>query len=628
MLSSPGPQSGSSVPLMAPPPPGASVAPVGQTLWSSLEAAESVAQAAPTWLTLLCEQTPLSVGGVLVHGEPDVGPFVPVANWPAGQGPSELLAEVANDAFEARAPAVLQAQGHSALALPWLMDGKVLGLVALELTTSTPPSAVLDAMRWALGRLDALVLQESSQVRQTALERMTTALNLLAATLAESSFSAAAHALATDLALTLHCDRVSVGFVSKGSSDVVAMSHSAQFGERMNLVRAIAQAMDEALDQRCAIVFPVEGKEVLVVRDHAALARQHGCGAILSLPFVIDGAEVEGLPAVRGAFMFERAGQQPFTADDVALCQGAVALASRVLQAKRQAERPWWTRVRDKLQHEYAQLLGPRHLGRKLTALSLLSATLFFSVATGSYEVHGNATLEGAVRRVVVAPYDGYIEAAPRRAGDQVKAGEVLAAMDPRDLSLEQLRVAGQVQQYARQAQGALAEHERAQGGISQAQAQQAQAQLDLLADQIQRAAIVAPFDGLVVSGDLSQQLGNAVKRGQVLFEVSPLNAYRVTLEVDESEIDAVRMGQKGRLLLVALPGQAWPVTVTRITPVTVSHEGRSFFRIEASLDQAGAALRPGMEGVAKIDTGSRHLIWIWTHRFVDWLRVWAWTWL
>jgi hypothetical protein len=35
--------------------------------------------------------------------------------------------------------------------------------------------------------------------------------------------------------------------------------------------------------------------------------------------------------------------------------------------------------------------------------------------------------------------------------------------------------------------------------------------------------------------------------------------------------------------------------------------------------------LRPGMEGVAKIDIGRRRLIWIWTHSLFDWLRVWTW---
>lgn len=608
--------------------------------WARLAEAASLADAAPVWLDLLCTGLPRACGGVLVAGEPDVGPFTPLALWPAGGAPSALLAQASQGALEARAPSMVEDGGRCAVALPFVVAGRLHGLAAVEMAASSGAAQALEALRWACGHLETCVRAEAARAQDAALARVTTALNLLAGTLAEQNFAAAAHALATDLALQLNCDRVSIGFVRKGSAMVEAVSHSAQFGERMNLIRAIGLAMDEALDQNSSIVFPPGVPDapaaVLVTRDHAALARQHGCGAILSVPFVIaagsDAADAaaDGHEPVRGAFCFERAAHQPFDAGTVELCQGAVALAARVLATQRRSERNWAERLSEHLRAHYVQMLGPRHFGRKLTALLVVSAAIFFMMTQGRYDVSANATLEGAVRRVVVAPYDGYIEAAPHRAGDRVKAGDVLAAMDQRDLQLEQMRAAGMVEQYTKQAQGAMAEHDRAQGAISEAQAQQAQAQLDLLADQLQRAEIKAPFDGIVVSGDLSQQLGGAVKRGQVLFEVSPLNAYRVTLEVDESEIDAVQFGQRGRLVLVALPGREWPLTVTRITPVTVAHEGRSFFRVEASLAQglAGTELRPGMEGVGKIEVGRRHLFWIWTHRFFDWLRVWAWSWL
>jgi hypothetical protein len=34
------------------------------------------------------------------------------------------------------------------------------------------------------------------------------------------------------------------------------------------------------------------------------------------------------------------------------------------------------------------------------------------------------------------------------------------------------------------------------------------------------------------------------------------------------------------------------------------------------------------MEGVAKVVAGRRHLVWIWTHAFFDWLRLLLWAWL
>jgi multidrug efflux pump subunit AcrA (membrane-fusion protein) len=101
-----------------------------------------------------------------------------------------------------------------------------------------------------------------------------------------------------------------------------------------------------------------------------------------------------------------------------------------------------------------------------------------------------------------------------------------------------------------------------------------------------------------------------------------------VILEIDERDIAHVREGEEGTLTLTGLPAQPVALHVTKITPVANSADGRNFFRVEAALDGAGSQLRPGMEGVAKLDAGRRHLIWIWTHPLIDWARLMLWKWL
>ena len=54
---------------------------------------------------------------------------------------------------------------------------------------------------------------------------------------------------------------------------------------------------------------------------------------------------------------------------------------------------------------------------------------------------------------------------------------------------------------------------------------------------------------------------------------------------------------------------------------------GSNHYRVEARLDEPMDALRPGMVGIAKVDVGRRRLLWIWTHRMFDWLRLGAWSW-
>jgi RND family efflux transporter MFP subunit len=257
--------------------------------------------------------------------------------------------------------------------------------------------------------------------------------------------------------------------------------------------------------------------------------------------------------------------------------------------------------------------------------VSTLVMLVLFLFVQGEFRVSGDAALEGSVRRVMTAPFDGYVIASLARAGDRVRQDAPIAALDDRDLRLERVRSASQQAQYARQLQESTAKHERGQMQILQAQMAQAEAQVQLLDEQLRRARITAPFDGLIVSGDLSQSVGSAVRKGDTLFEVTPLSGYRVVVQVDETEISSVKAGQKGTLLLAAITSESFPITVTAVTPVAKAQEGRNAFRVEAALEGPVDRLRPGMEGVAKIETGSRNLIWIWTHRFTNWLRLKVW---
>jgi RND family efflux transporter MFP subunit len=270
-------------------------------------------------------------------------------------------------------------------------------------------------------------------------------------------------------------------------------------------------------------------------------------------------------------------------------------------------------------------LTGLGHPGLKLAAAVVLLAVLFFSLATGDYRVTADTKVEGEIQRVVAAPLDGYVMEAPVRAGDVVRSGGLMAKMDDRELQLQRAKWLSQREQYSRQHRDALSRSDRAEASVLAAQIDQAQAELALVDEQLARSRVTAPFDGVVVSGDLSQSLGAPVARGDVLFEVAPLDAYRVILEVDEADMKHLRTGQKGKLVLTGESSAVLPFSVSKITPVSESHEGRNYFRVESKLDGTPPFLRPGMKGIGKIDIGERKLLWIWTHKLTDWLRLWFW---
>ena len=98
----------------------------------------------------------------------------------------------------------------------------------------------------------------------------------------------------------------------------------------------------------------------------------------------------------------------------------------------------------------------------------------------------------------------------------------------------------GTIAEALRKHRQALAGADRASMAVLAAQIAQTEAQIALVEDRLARATVMAPFAGIVVSGDLTQLLGAPVEQGRQLFQIAPLDSYRVILEVDERDIDAV----------------------------------------------------------------------------------------
>ena len=111
-----------------------------------------------------------------------------------------------------------------------------------------------------------------------------------------------------------------------------------------------------------------------------------------------------------------------------------------------------------------------------------------------------------------------------------------------------------------------------------------------------------------------------------MLFEVAPLDAWRVVLQVDERDVLQVRPGAAGELVLSGLPGERHRIKVAKVAPVALAEEGRNAFRVEAEVQGASPLIQPGMEGVGKVEAGERSLAWIAFHRIFDWMRYTLWS--
>jgi hypothetical protein len=606
-----------------------------QDLWEELVSARRPEAFAAPYLTLQCQR----VGGVrnalLVLGPPERGPFEVAAVWPSGAAPPVSLLEGAERALQGRRPLVAGAREGaegggtlrggelSLVAAPLEIGGRVHGAVVLQVE-ARPEAALrelVEELRWGAGWLEATLRRADGRIGHSRRGRLELAPSLLASLLDHDDFGSAARTFVTELATELDCERVSLGFLRRGRVRLAASSHAAHAGDRTNLVRAIEAAMEEALDRRGTLCHPSLDREPAASHAHAELAKQHGAVSLCTAPIAFVGRAC-------GAFTLERSAERPFDAQTAEMLEVVASLVGPVLEVMRLEDRPIGAKLLDAAREHARRLCGPRYVARKLGAVAGVAAVLFFAIARGSYRISADSVLEPAVLRAAVAPFDGYIGSASARAGDMVRAGDPLASLDTRDLRLERVRWQSQVEQLEKQRRQALATREASQVEILAASLAEARAELARIDDRLARADLVAPFDAIVISGDLSQRLGAPVEKGGVLFEVAPLDAYRMILKVEETDVAELRVGQTGRVVFAALPDESVPFRVEKLTPVAVAEEGRNYFRVEASLERAEPRLRPAIEGVAKVEVDRRRLIWIWSHDAIDWLRVALWRWL
>ncbi len=87
-------------------------------------------------------------------------------------------------------------------------------------------------------------------------------------------------------------------------------------------------------------------------------------------------------------------------------------------------------------------------------------------------------------------------------------------------------------------------------------------------------------------------------------------------------------MGQSGSLTLTSLPRERWRFVIEQVSPVFEEVDGQVRYRTEARLEGGTRVLRPGMEGIGKIEIGHRSFGWILLHGMLDWVRLQLWLWL
>jgi HlyD family secretion protein len=245
--------------------------------------------------------------------------------------------------------------------------------------------------------------------------------------------------------------------------------------------------------------------------------------------------------------------------------------------------------------------------------------------------------------------------------GDVVKEGQFLLQVDPRSMQIQAdsqaqgLEMARSQLEETRRAlensQAALAQakstfkrqddlfksnliskadHETAQNNLAMAQAsvnqtqqslttqetriKQAGAMIDNAQYNLSLMRITSPINGVVTkrSVEMGQMVTGSEFSPSVLVTVADMSVIRAEIEVDETDIPNVKIGQPAKVTIDALPDQTFTGSVVELGNSPIQAAGASAttratdFKVKIRLDKAISGVRPGFTCSATITTATR----------------------
>lgn len=209
----------------------------------------------------------------------------------------------------------------------------------------------------------------------------------------------------------------------------------------------------------------------------------------------------------------------------------------------------------------------------------------------------GTATLQPVSEAQVVSKTSGVLLELMVEEGDIVRAGQVLARLDPDRKGLSLAQAESQLRkiqsEYARSQElftrqlVSADQHERLRSEL-----EVQRSAVDIARLELSYTRIVAPIDGVIA--ERMVRTGNLIQPNEALFRIVDHRLLEAVINVPERQMATMREGLPVSMQVDAVPGQRFEGRVARVSPVVDSGSGT--FRVTAEFSSDGT-LRPGMFG-------------------------------
>ncbi|MBK5256043.1 MAG: efflux RND transporter periplasmic adaptor subunit [Vicinamibacteria bacterium] len=240
-----------------------------------------------------------------------------------------------------------------------------------------------------------------------------------------------------------------------------------------------------------------------------------------------------------------------------------------------------------------------------------------------------SALIPGQITRLAVKEGDSVqkgqlllqIDATNARAGARSMEASVLALVRELDSARTNLEQARDDFERAEESHKASiiseAEFRRARSAMAradsamraaQARVDQSQAQLEGATDNLAKTTVLAPMSGTVTARNVEEGevvvIGVLNQPGTVLLTISDMSVVETEMEVDETSIPSVRLGQEARLRIDAYPNRTFGGMVTEVGNSPILKTGAIRFKVKVHIKDPPTNIRPGLSVQADILTG------------------------
>ncbi|MFK7994529.1 MAG: HlyD family efflux transporter periplasmic adaptor subunit [Granulosicoccus sp.] len=415
--------------------------------------------------------------------------------------------------------------------------------------------------------------------------------------------------------------RVSIALVTAdGDLELAAISQQARVDLASNEIRLLLDVMHECLEHERTLCFPVTDVSTGPLPGHHALGTRREYTSLVSVPLYKDGQAV-------GVLLLERYNAEPFIKTTVDLLELVAAKSALTLALRLEAERCVSERARLAMKGTLERWCGSNQASRRILVALMLVGVVAMAFMPLSQNVSTHAELVPSERRLVTAPFDGFVESVAVNPGEIVVAGQLIAQLESGELELEGTRRNGEISRVESEFRYAMASHDRQGTAVARARLERERALRAIIEQRLERVELRSPIDGIITNGDPTDVIGAPVTRGDTLFVIAQADSYEVHLMVHESDIQNIYEGQVGTLYLKAQPSKKLHIEVRAIQPVAESVNGASRFRVRTTLEvPEGMVPRPGESGIARLKVGKTNLLRLVTEPIIRYLsKFWWW---